>query len=74
MASKSGCKPRSLRLFPRRDNISLLENYVIVNVMLKTTWGETEGIMLLSWSFLFVGGGVVRQGRWEGSEVGKVAG
>ena len=63
MASKSGCKPRSLRLFPRRDNISLLENYVIVNVMLKTMWGETEGIML-----------VVRQGRWEGSEVGKVAG
>ena len=65
MASKSGCKPRSLRSFPRRDNISLLENYVIVNVMLKTMWGETEGIMLLSWSFLFVVGG---------GEAGKVGG
>ena len=24
--------------------------------------------MLLSWSVLFVGGRVVRQGRWDGSE------
>ena len=73
MARKSGSKPSSLRSFPRRGNISSLQNYVIVKVMLKTMWGETEDIMLLSWSFLFVGGGV-RQGRWEGSEVGKVAG
>ena len=39
--------------------------------MLKTMWGETEGLMLLFWSFLFDGGRVVWQGRWEGSEVGR---
>ena len=27
--------------------------------------------MLLSWSVLFVGGRVVRKGRWQGSEVGR---
>ena len=70
MTSKSGSKPRSPRLLPSRGNISLLQNYVIVKVMLKTMWGKTEGLMLLSWSVLFVGGRVVRQGRWEGSEVG----
>ena len=43
--------------------------FVIVKVMLKTMWGEREGLMLLYWSVLFVGGKVVRQGRWEGSEV-----
>ena len=32
---------------------------------------ETEGLMLLSWSVSFVSGIVVRQGRWEGSEVGR---
>ena len=71
MASKSGSKPRSLRSFPRRGNISSLQNYVIVKVMLKTMWRETEGLILLSWSVLFVGGRVVRQGRWEDSEVTK---
>ena len=70
MASKSGSKPSCPRLFPRRGNISLLQNYVIVKVMLKTMWGETDGLMLLSWSVLFVGRRVVRQGRWEGSELG----
>ena len=39
--------------------------------MLKTMWGETEGLILLSWDILFVGGRVVRQGRWEGSQVGR---
>ena len=39
--------------------------------MLKTMWGETEGLMLLYWSVLFVVGRVVRQGRGEGSEVGR---
>ena len=39
--------------------------------MLKTMWGETEGLMSLYWSVLFVVGRVVRQGRWEGSEVGR---
>ena len=46
--------------------------------MLKTMWGETEGLILLSWSVLFVGGRVVRgRGRavrwerWEVSEVGR---
>ena len=39
--------------------------------MLKTIWEETEGLMLLFWSVLFVGGKVVRQGRWEGSMVGR---
>ena len=71
MTSKSGSKPRSPRLFPRRGNISLLQNYVIVKVMLKTMWGETEGLILLSWGILFVGGRVVRQGRWEDSQVGR---
>ena len=43
-------------------------------------WGETEGLMLLFWSALFVGGRVVRREgwgygmarweSWEGSEVG----
>ena len=74
MASKSGSKPRSPRSFPKRSNISSLQNYVIVKIMLKTMWRETETIMLLSWSFLFVGGRVVRQGRWKGSEVGNVGG
>ena len=45
---------------------------VIVKVMLKIIWGETEGLMLLSWSVMFVGGRVVRQRRWEVSKVGKV--
>ena len=71
MARKSASKHRSLRSFPRRGNISLLQNYVIVKVMLKTIWGQTEGLMLLSWSVLFLGGRVVRQGRWEGSEMGR---
>ena len=30
IASKSGSKPRSPRSFPRRGNISSLQNYVIV--------------------------------------------
>ena len=71
MASKSGSKPSSPRLSPKRGNISSLQNYVIVKVILKTLWGETEGLMLLYWSVLFVSGRVVRQGRWEGSEVGR---
>ena len=71
MPSKSGSKPRSPRSFPRIGNISLLQNYVIVKVMLKTMWGKTEGLMLLSSSVLFISGRVVRQGRWEDSEVGR---
>ena len=39
--------------------------------MLKPMWGETEGLMLLSWSVLLVGGRVVRKGRWEVREVGR---
>ena len=39
--------------------------------MLKTMWGKAEGLMLLYWSVLFVGGRVVKQGKWEGSEVGR---
>ena len=72
MANKSDSKPSSPRSFLRRGNINSLQNYVIVKFMLKTMWGETEGQILLCWSVLFVGGRVVRQGRWEGSEVGKV--
>ena len=71
MASKSGSEPSSLRLFFRRGNISLLQNYVIMKVMLKTMWGETDGLVLLSWSVLFAGKRVVRKGRWQGSEVGR---
>ena len=72
MASKSGYKPSSPRSFPRRVNISSLQNYVIKKVTLKTMRGETEGLMLLSWNVLFVSGRVVRKGRWEGSDVGRL--
>ena len=58
MTSKSGSKPRSPRWFPRRGNISLLQNYVVVKVMLKIMREETEGLILLSWSVLFVDGRV----------------
>ena len=39
-------------------------------------WGETEGIMLLFWSALFVGGKTTLVGggkvvRWEGGKVGR---
>ena len=71
MARKSGSKPSRPRSFPRRGNISSLQNYVIVKVMLKSMWGETERLMLLFWNVLFVGVKVVRQRRWEGSEVGR---
>ena len=72
MASKSGYKPSSPRSFPRRVNISSLQNYVVVKVTLKTMRGETEDLMLLSWSVLFVSGRVVRKGRGEGSDVGRL--
>ena len=42
-----------------------------MKVMLKTMWGKTDGLVLLSWSVLFAGERVVRKGRWQGSEVGK---
>ena len=71
MASKSGSKPSIPRSFPRSSNLSLLQNHVIVKVMLKTMQGKTKGLMLLSWSALFVSGRVVRQGRWEGKEAGR---
>ena len=74
MASKSGSKPNSPRSFPWRGNISSLQNYVIMKVMLKTMWGETEGVIMLYWSVLFVSGRVLRQGKWEGSEAGKIGG
>ena len=65
MTSKSGSKPRSPRWFPRRGNISLLQNYVVVKVILKIMWEETEGLILLSWSVLF-GGGRVGAGNVKG--------
>ena len=34
-----------------------------MKVMLKTMWGDSEGLMLLSWSVLFVVARVLRQGR-----------
>ena len=40
-----------------------------MNLLLKTKWGETEGLMLLFGSALFVGGRVV---RWEGGKGGRV--
>ena len=61
MTSKSGLKPSSPRSFSRMGNKSLLQNYVIVKAMLKTMQGEAEGLMLLSWSVLFVGGRVLRK-------------
>ena len=64
MASKSGSKPSSSRLFPRRGNISLLQNYVFVKVMLRTLWGETEGLVILE-SFVC---------QWEGGDAQKVGG
>ena len=33
--------------------------------------GGTEGLMLLFWSGLFVGGRLMRWKRWEGSEVAR---
>ena len=45
-------------------NISLLQNFVIMKVMLKTVWGEKEGLM---WEVVEVG----KWGRWEGSEVAR---
>ena len=38
-----------------------------MNLLLKTIWGETEGLMLLFWSALFVGG---REVRWESGTSG----
>ena len=60
-------------MLPSRGNISLLQNYVIVKVVLKTMWGEAECPVLLSWSVLFVGGRVVRWKdgrvvRWKGGK------
>ena len=40
-----------------------------MNLMLKTVWGETEGLMLLFWSALFV-----EVGRWEASSFNQVWG
>ena len=51
--------------------MSLLQNYVLVKVLLKTMRVETKGLMLLSWSLLFVGGRVGRWRRREGSEVAR---
>ena len=76
MTSKSGSKPRSPRLFPRRGNsqegqYKLASKLCYCEGYVKKMWGETEGQILLSWGILFVGGRVVRQGRWEGSQVGR---
>ena len=38
-----------------------------MNLLLKTIWEETEGLMLLFWSALFVGG---REVKWEGGTSG----
>ena len=65
MASKSGSKPSSPKSFPRRGNIGLLQNYVIVKVVLKTMWGETRSNDVISDCFVC---------RWEGGESGKVGG
>ena len=39
-----------------------------MNFLFKTLWGETEGLMLLFLSALFVGG---REVRWEGGKGGR---
>ena len=63
MTSKSGSKPSSLISFPRMDNVSLLQNCVFVNFMLKTMLGRdrrSKNVILecfVCW--------------WEASEVGK---
>ena len=61
MPSKSGSKPRS----PRRGSISLLQNYVIVKIMLKTMWGERRPNVVILEYFVC---------RWEGGEAEKVEG
>ena len=64
MASKSSSKSSSLRSFPRMGNISLLQNYVIVNVMLKTLCGKdrrSKDVILECFVC-----------SWEGSEAVKV--
>ena len=51
-----------------------------MNILLKTMWGDIEGLMLLFWNVLFVGGRVARwEGgkgervmRWEGEKGGRV--
>ena len=40
-----------------------------MNLPLKTMRVETEDLMLLFWSALFIVGRVVRWANWEGSEV-----
>ena len=40
-----------------------------MNLLLKTMWGETEGLILLFCSALLVGRRVV---RWEGGKGGRV--
>ena len=52
----------------------LLWNCYNVNLLLKTMWGEAEGLMLLFWNALLVDGRVVRwKGgrlvRWQGGKV-----
>ena len=66
MASKSGFKSSGPRSFPKRGNMSSLQNYVIVKFLVKTVWGDAEGLLLLFWSVLFVSGMVF---RWEDNEV-----
>ena len=54
MVSKSVFKCSGPRSFPERDNMNMIFNSDIVNLLLKTSGGETEGLLQLS-----VGGWVV---------------
>ena len=40
-----------------------------MKLLLKKMWGETEDIMLLFLSALFLGGRLMKCERWEGSKV-----
>ena len=66
MASKSGSKSRSPRSLPRRGNISSLQNYVTVKVMLKNNVGidRRPNVVILQCFVCW----------WEGGEARKVGG
>ena len=73
MARKSGSKPSSPRSFPRRGNNKLTSKLCYCEDYVKNNVGRDRrpNVVILQWSVLFVGGRVVRQGRWQGSEVGR---
>ena len=79
MASKSGSKPSSPRSFPRMGNISSLQNCYYEGYVKNNVGRDRRPNVVILEYFVFSvggwwgreGGRVVRQGRWEGSEVAR---